>query len=211
MMRFKHFFWDFDGTLFNTYPRVTRAMLKALRDHGIEADYEEVFKTNKVSLEATALLYAPQYGLEPSSLLDDYRKHAEEEDDSTMRLFDGAREFLETVVQNGGDNFLYSHRGLSGVEALKRNGILPLFRDCVTHEDGFPSKPAPDALNYLCAKYALDKKECVMLGDRTIDLDAGINAGMSCALLDPDGLCPSDVPTPFRAHSFAEMRTLLQL
>ena len=210
-MLFKHFFWDFDGTLFNTYPRVTRAMMKSLRDSGIEADYDEVFKKNKVSLEVTAAFYAPQYGLDPSVLLDGYRRHAEEEDIGEMRLFDGAKEFLETVVQNGGDNFLYTHRGLSGIEALKVNGILPLFRDCVTSADGFPMKPAPDALNYLCEKYSLNKKECVMLGDRTIDLGSGINAGMACALLDPDGLCPSDVPTPYQAHSFAEMRALLQL
>ena len=30
-MRYIHFFWDFDGMLFNTYPRMLRAFDRVLR------------------------------------------------------------------------------------------------------------------------------------------------------------------------------------
>jgi phosphoglycolate phosphatase-like HAD superfamily hydrolase len=41
----------------------------------------------------------------------------------------------------------------------------------------FPSKPAPDAVNYICDTYGLDRSETVMIGDREIDVLSGKNAG----------------------------------
>lgn len=49
-MKYQHFFWDFDGTLFDTYARITRAIQKALKDLGIEAAYDEIFPVAKVSM-----------------------------------------------------------------------------------------------------------------------------------------------------------------
>jgi phosphoglycolate phosphatase-like HAD superfamily hydrolase len=42
----------------------------------------------------------------------------------------------------------------------------------------FPSKPAPDAVNWICETYNLDKSETVMIGDREIDVLSGKNAGV---------------------------------
>ena len=35
MKALKHFIWDFDGTLFDTYPNLAGYMQKALKDCGI--------------------------------------------------------------------------------------------------------------------------------------------------------------------------------
>ena len=34
-MMYRHFFWDFDGTLYDTYGRITRACVLALQDLGL--------------------------------------------------------------------------------------------------------------------------------------------------------------------------------
>ena len=34
-MRYQHFIWDFDGTLFNTYPRMVKCFDHALRQCGV--------------------------------------------------------------------------------------------------------------------------------------------------------------------------------
>ena len=41
----------------------------------------------------------------------------------------------------------------------------------------FPSKPAPDAVEWICGTYGLDKGETMMIGDREIDVLSGKNAG----------------------------------
>ena len=78
----------------------------------------------------------------------------------------------------------------------------------MTSLDGFPAKPAPDALNFLIQKHGLDRAQCVMLGDRDIDLDAGKNAGIACALFDPEGFYP-DYDTPWRFSDMAALRRAL--
>ena len=207
-MLFLHYFWDFDGTLFDTYPRVTRAFVRALSDAGVRASFGEVYPLVKISLAAAAEYYAPTAGVSPQALLDGYHLHAEEEGYETMLPFPGAAGFLRAVAARGGGNYLYTHRGPSGIKALEHYGLTPLFADFVTSADGFAPKPAPDALNYLCDKHALPKASCVMLGDRVIDLDAGKNAGMACAAVDPDGLCPP-YDTPYRVSSFAELSDIM--
>ena len=42
--------YDFDGTLFDTYPVFTEALLIFLKRHGIESDYETAYKRLKVTV-----------------------------------------------------------------------------------------------------------------------------------------------------------------
>ncbi len=205
-MRFIHYFWDFDGTLYDTYPRILRAFQKALRDVGIVAPDAEALSYIKQTLGVGARHYAAQKeGLTPKDIMDGYHLHAEEEDFTTMRPYPGVKQALIAAVKRGGRHYLYTHRGLSALEALKRDDLYDLFTDFLTSEDGFPLKPAPDALNSLVQKYQLPLAKCVMLGDRDIDLNAGINAGMAGALFDPEGFFP-DFPTPYRYKTMDDLR-----
>ena len=107
-----------------------------------------------------------------------------------MLPYPGMRAFLVHVTQLGGLNYLYTHRGESVFKALDHEDLNRLFSDMVTSLDGFPAKPAPDALLYLISKHSLCPDDCVMVGDRVIDLEAGQNAGMHALCMDPDGYCP---------------------
>ncbi len=205
-MRFKHFFWDFDGTLYDTYPRILRAFQKGLRDYGIDAPDAEVLSNVKKMLAVAAARYAAQKdGVTAEAIVAAYRAHAEEEDASTMRPYPGLERALDAAVRRGGTHYLYTHRGASALEAFRRDGLSGYFADFITREDGFPLKPAPDALLSMTAKHGLPLDACVMIGDRDIDLDAGKNAGMAGALFDPDGFYP-DYPTPFRYRTMDDLR-----
>ena len=204
-MIYRHFFWHFDGTLYDTYGRVTRACLRALADFGISASFEEVYALAKHTLgEVTRVFSSRTPGVTPDDIEAAYRRHAEEEDIENVLLYPGCRETLEAIIRCGGENYLYTHRGQSTFKFLRKDDLEGLFADRVTGLDGFPRKPAPDALQYLANKHGLALPECVMVGDRDIDLDAGKNAGMACALFDPDGMFP-DYDTPWR---FRDMDTL---
>lgn len=203
-MKYTAFFWDFDGTLYDTYGRITRATRKALADLGIDCSFEEVYSQVKRSLHVAYETLCASSGKTEAEYMAAYHRHGEEEGADSIRPYPGVREMLEAVVKNGGQNFLYTHRGLSAWENLRRDGLDGLFAGGVTSEDHFPGKPAPDALNYLAQKFALDKACCVMIGDRDIDCDAGKNAGMACILFDPDNFYPD-----YRADGrFADMAAL---
>lgn len=190
-MLYTHFFWDFDGTLYDTYARMTRALVKGMASLGIKTDFDTAYNRMKVSLRYASETYAaenPHLHITMEDGIRAYRVYSEEEGPETMQPYAGIPALLESVVKAGGKNYLYTHRGLGALDALERDGLKQYFTDFVTSKDGFPSKPAPDALNYLVNKHGLDLTTCIMLGDRSIDLDAGKNAGMQGGLFDPDRL-----------------------
>ena len=57
-MRYRHFFWDFDGTLYDTYGRITRATVNALHALGAAAGFDTVYPVAKRSLNTSYLTFA---------------------------------------------------------------------------------------------------------------------------------------------------------
>ena len=200
--RYRHWFWDFDGTLYDSYPRVVRAFQKGLRAKGIAAGDFTVLRLVKVTLGHAARHFAG--GLYADELLAMYEENAEAEGPQTLQPYPGAAQVLAAIVRSGGSNYLYTHRDVSAVRALEREKLWQYFADAVTSDDGFAHKPSPDALRHLIIKHSLNKQDCVMVGDRPIDLDAAGNAGIDGVLFDPDGFYP-DYPAAHRYTSFPRM------
>lgn len=188
LSRYRHWFWDFDGTLFDTYPRVVRAFQKGLRAQGIGVSDEQVLSLVKIGLGTAARSF--EEGRLEKALMASYIQHAEDEGPDGLKPYPGAEAVLSEVLRQGGRNYLYTHRDGTSVEGLTLRGLWPLFTDKVTAEDAFPHKPEPQALLHLMEKHCLDPADCVMVGDRPIDLDAGRNAGMDSILFDADGFYP---------------------
>ena len=207
-MKYRHFFWDFDGTLYDTYGRVTRANEKAMADLGVTLEYDALYRAVKRSIFYAWELYAVPRGIDWDTYFAAYRRHADEEGPESMMPYPGTGEALAKIVALGGRNYLYTHRDNAAWDALRREGLDGLFADGVTSQNHFPSKPAPDALNYLVQKNGLTRAECLMIGDRDIDLEAGKNAGMDGALFDPEDFY-ADYPAALRFHSMGELAQAL--
>ena len=62
-MNYKHLIYDFDGTLSDTYPCFTEAILQTLKDHGLSDTYESVYAKLKVSVGYTVRCY--DFGKDP--------------------------------------------------------------------------------------------------------------------------------------------------
>ncbi|MBQ8227906.1 MAG: HAD-IA family hydrolase [Clostridia bacterium] len=170
---FKNYIWDFDGMLFDSYPHITTAFEKMMNDYGINIDYVETKRMLEISF-ATAYDY---YGTTDEQK-ERFREYEHDFDLEPIAVpFANTIETLKKVHENGGKNFLYTHRGASAFYYLKKYGVYDLFEDFVTSENGFPMKPCPDAVNHIVAKHNLNKNETVMIGDREIDVMSGKNAG----------------------------------
>lgn len=170
----QNYIWDFDGMLFDSYPHITSAFLKALGEFGKDADYDEA----KALLEITFAHAFEHYDVseEEKSV---FRKY---EHDYNLRPiavpFENTYRVLEELFNNGKKHFLYTHRGFeTSQHYLEEYGMKNFFTAFVDSSMNFPSKPAPDAVDYICDTYGLDRSETVMIGDREIDVLSGKNAG----------------------------------
>ena len=185
-MEYVNLIWDFDGMLFNTYPRMAAAFQKALKNLGVEAEFQDVMSTIKLSVRKGVTYYSEKYNLDRNELNRQYHEIEHSMPAETMVPYDGICDLLKAVVAAGGSHYLYTHRDHTAIEALERYGIRDLFLGAITALDPFPSKPAPDALLNLMDKHGLKPNETLMLGDRDIDVEAAKNAGICGCLFDPE-------------------------
>ncbi len=171
----KNYIWDFDGMLFDSYPHITSAFLKMMRDFGKDADYDEA----KALLEITFAHCFERYGTTEEEK-EVFKKY---EHDYSLRPiavpFENTVKTIKLLHERGCRHFLYTHRGNeTSQHYLNESGIAEYFTAFVDSSNGFPAKPAPDAVEWICREYNLDKSETVMIGDREIDVLSGKNAGV---------------------------------
>ena len=198
--RYRVFIWDFDGTLFDTYPETVRAYCETLSAAGYRASPEIIEEKARVSFGVLHEYLSAEYGLDGDffKLCGARRRELEP---LYSKPFPGAREFCERVLLSGGENLLYTHRDESALELLRGVGMEKLFSDLVLATDGFPWKPAPDAINALIARRGAAKSECIMTGDREIDVLSGFNAGIDSCLLMPYDFSAGTVAT-YKSRGF---------
>ena len=169
--------------LFDTYPHTEAAFCEQQRRRGFVRDPDEVHRLFKINLRVGFA----HYGLTEEEIKEFYAL----ENDLTLEPlgvpYPKIPEILQTIVERGDRNYLYTHRDRVALQYLDIYALTPLFSDFITGEDGFPFKPAPNALEHMIKKNGLAKSETLMLGDRDIDIFAGQNAGVYTLLYDDEG------------------------
>ena len=180
------FIWDMDGTLVDSYPAIVPAALESLSAQGVSYDreklYQEVIRT---SVGDVLEKLAAEHNLDLLPLKADFNRRNDSNVASICAMPHAAKA-LNALQKAGHLNFVYTHRGASCMTILKQTGLASCFTEVVTALSGFPRKPEPDGILYLTEKYRLDKKHCFYVGDRSLDVEAAINAGISSILyLDP--------------------------
>lgn len=160
--------------LFDSYPHITSAFLKALGEFGKDANYDEA----KALLEITFAHAFEHYDVSEEEK-EVFRKYEHNYNLRPIAVpFENTYKVLETLFNSGKKHFLYTHRGNeTSQHYLEAYGMKKFFTAFVDSSMKFPSKPAPDAVNWICDTYGLDRNETVMIGDREIDVLSGKNAG----------------------------------
>lgn len=185
-MQYRDYVWDLGGTLLDNYASSTTAFVDTLAENGIAAARDDVYAALRVSTAHAVATFAPDV----PGFLSEY-KAAEAAELEHPVLFDGAREALAAVVDAGGRNFLVSHRDRQVLQLLDETGIDDYFTEVVTADDGFPRKPDPASIRYLVEKYALS--DVVAVGDRPIDVEAAVAAGVDAIYFNGGRPCPGAV------------------
>ncbi|MGR3741738.1 HAD-IA family hydrolase [Companilactobacillus sp. DQM5] len=181
--------WDFDGNLYDTYPVMMQAYKKSMSSFNVDItknqlkedykfcklySFKELFKKNESRYGIEAKIADAKYH-EIEQIMQ-YRPH----------FFPNADEVLKKLSSLDNRNFLLTHRDESAIGFLKEDNLKQYFEDFVTSKNKFKRKPDPEAINYFISKYDMDPALTFMIGDRDLDLLAGINAGIKSIYFNVD-------------------------
>lgn len=206
---FKHIIWDFDGTLFDTYPAMSMAFTKTLGDEGIYEDNDKIMSLMKVS-ELNVMEYVKSKYVIGLDFKEKYDKNRMKAELINIKPFPYIDDICKAVNLSGRKNYLYTHRSISAVEYLKRFNLFKYFHDFVIRENDFKRKPDPEGLLYLIGKHNFEANEAIMIGDREIDILAAKNAGIHACYFDDEGAAKSEL-ADFNINDMKQLFDILDI
>ena len=184
--------WDFDGTLFNSYPFMTGALKQALEMNGCTESVDALIEKFMINERVAIEFFAHKHSIDVQKLRADYFACSAKGDLSVIKPFPGAKEALQGVIASGGRNYILTHRNDTANTIVEINGMSHFFTEIVTADNGFKRKPDPESIFYLMDKYSMRSDETMIVGDRELEVELGRNAKVvSCFFNNGDARCTS--------------------
>lgn len=211
MAQIRHFIWDFDGTLFDTYPTIIQILRCALQEYGHDCDGVEAMKLMLDTIGFARDHYADKYGISREALAETYMAyHRKLIPQFLSQPFPGAKEVLDGICKSGRFNYIFTHRISDETNAyLKKHGLEGYFREIICPDSpGFAMKPSPDAILYLMKKYGMTGEDGVMIGDRDCDLESARSAGIR-TVHKVCPIAPEQLNCHWKFETFDEMLKLI--
>jgi len=200
--------WDFDGTLYDTYPAFAAAFAAVLEEKGFSAPLERLIRLAVVSLDHCSQTLSEEFDLPLEQVNDAFRRHYLAVPVESQAPFPGARQVCEWICEHGGANLIASHRRPTGLaRLLEAHGMQRYFRQCLTVFDGYTPKPDPAMFEALIAGHNLDRRRTLAIGDRDIDVRAGKAAGLLTVLY---GTLPCPVEPDLRILDYRGLLDWMQ-
>lgn len=171
--------FDWDGTLMDSESRIVACMQAAAADLCWSVpDYDSTKDIIGLGLnEAVARLFPGRDAQEVQQLSDQYRLHFLADNIPGSVLFDGARELLSHLTDNG--YFIAvatgkSRRGLK--KEFESTGLGPVFHASRCADETF-SKPHPQMLLEILDQLGVVADRTLVVGDTEYDIQMAANAG----------------------------------
>lgn len=205
----KDIIWDFDGTLFDTYPGIVYSFKQALKDIGINESDEKILDFMKISEGCAIANFKEVYGINDDFIdkYTNYKKHIKPE---MVTPFPFAAEICKQFMASGGRNYIITHRGESTFKFLEHYGMIGYFTEVITKQNGFKRKPDPEAFIYLIEKYQINRSTAVVVGDREIEILGGKAAGIKTCLYNTNKVALAVTPD-FCIDALEDLKEILNI
>ena len=207
-MRYDNIIWDFDGTLFNTYPAMCRDLQAVMEGLGVHASLEDLLPRFTTSRETVLAWCGEQAGMTAQEVDQIYRAWVTEHGQPEAYPFPHVRSILERFQAAGGRNFVFTHRSDSVHDYLAGADLTKYFTDVVSAGTTYARKPAPAGNLHIIETYGLDKNYTLAVGDRELDILAAKNAGIHACLFSPE---PQETAADHRIRELTELDDLVGL
>lgn len=207
-MRYDAIIWDFDGTLFDTYPPMCRDLRDAMAQEGTAFSQEELLEHFTVSRGNVLEFCARRMGGSAGEVDRLYRQWVAEHGQPKAMPFPHAERLLERFARAGGRNFVFTHRSGSVHDYLSGANLTQYFTAVVSSGDTFARKPDPAGNRYLMETYDLTPARTLAVGDRELDILAGKRAGIDACLVSGQ---PQETAADYQIGSLEQLDAVLEL
>ena len=180
MANYKVIMLDFDGTTACTVPAIYHAAHKMLQRRGYEISKQVVYDNFALAMQDSFRCYAGVHFDDATveEMIEEYNIIYREESEKLIELFDGVAETLDKLTKAGVKVVITSNNIRPVLDRQTANlGIANYIDDIVSVEDVKNVKPAPDIALVALQRYNIKPEEALVVGDATLDMDMGRQAG----------------------------------
>jgi len=174
-MTIRHVVLDFDMTLVNSLPTITRGLNRMARHFGLKAVTETEVRT-VMHLECQAM-WSGLWGQYDPAWRDFFIAHIVGEEKNHLALASGAIDLLSGLKKKGLSLALATNRDRPW-EALASVDLAPYFDSAVGALEVARVKPAPDMLRLVMERLEAHPDQTIFVGDAPSDMTAAARAGV---------------------------------
>lgn len=176
--------WDMDGTIVDSRDLIQRAMTRAFEETGLTPpQYDDTRRIVGLGLiEACRILAPPDISKDLlERLVDSYRgafRTLRTQPGFHEPLYDGARETLEVLREQGWLIAMATGKSRAGIRSLFETHALEHFFDTIWCADDGPGKPHPFMVEQAMNALGVEPGASLMVGDAIHDIAMGRAAGV---------------------------------
>jgi HAD superfamily hydrolase (TIGR01549 family) len=209
----KNIIWDVDGTLFDTYPAMTFAYSKLLKELALSMPLNEIHELVRQSLGHCERTLSQRFQVDPELLRRNFSDTYRQISLANQSPFPGAAAVCAFIRERGGLNLIVTHRGVASTRRLlQTHDLMQYFEEIISVEQGYPRKPDPAMFLAAIERFNLNGKttahaSTLAVGDRAIDIQAGRAAGLPTCLFGMEKLAE---PADYQITHYSQLLALLK-
>lgn len=185
MCNFDTVIFDLDGTLLNTLDDLTNSVNYALEKNGLpKRTIEEIrsFVGNGIQMLIKRATGKDCKQELRSQVFQDFKTHYGNHCNDKTCLYDGIKELIQKLKDNGFKMAIVSNKADFAVKELQsiyfQGNILVAIGE--QEDKGIGKKPVPDMVFEAMRQLECEKEKTVYVGDSEVDLQTAKNAGLPC-------------------------------
>jgi phosphoglycolate phosphatase len=177
--------FDFDGTLVNSAEAIIKTWEYSCQKHGILIpDHKTIVNQMGVPLDLIAKLFVEGTEINHDELVVTYKKEFNN-NQNLVRAYKGIDEMLVELYENGVSMYVVSARSSDSLNSIIKDlNLSRYFKKIIGAGDVNNCKPHPEAIEKLVAEFELDTNNVVMVGDASVDMQMGLNAGVTTLFVE---------------------------
>lgn len=187
-MKYKHVFFDYDGTLADTISGITFACNKVAEIYNVNKRFDDALVTTFIG-EGSKRLFLRAFDYEDldstnEKMYEDFMYYYLNFQTDHLKLYDNCVEVLKTLQNLNHFLYIYSNKPHNILlECVKITLGDIKFEFILGNRTEDKPKPDPESINKYLEEHNIDKKDVIYVGDSPVDLKFAQNLGVDSLIL----------------------------